>query len=182
MTNPVTLNEKASHAEEYVSGLLEAEQSDATLHFVIKLHPNESDIAFYERIRDRVGARNVTVIKELDTPQLLFDADVVVTTISTTGEEAIFLGKPLVVVNLTNEPDFMPYVGSPAAITVRERSQLEPALREALTDSDSQARLREGRKAYVAEHFLSDDGNSSVRCAELIRGLLAARGPAGEAA
>ncbi len=177
MTNPVTLNEKASHAEEYVGGLLELERQDESLHFVIKLHPNEYDLAFYERIRDRVGARNVTVIKELSTPQLLFDADVVVTTISTTGEEAIFLGKPLVVVNLTNEPDFMPYVGSAAAVTVRERGLLREGLFGALDDPELRARLTAGRAAYIADHFLSDDGRASDRCAALIRELAGASAP-----
>jgi len=168
MTNPVTLNEKISHTEAYINGLLDVTKNNRDLYLVIKLHPSEKDKCFYEKLRDNKEVGNVTIIRHYNTPQLLNDAAVVVTTISTTGEEAIFLGKPLVVVNLTNEPDFMPYAGSDAALTVRRRGDLDCILMSALNDQKVRDLLRVGRCEYVTKYMLSDDGCSSERCAKFI--------------
>ena len=175
MTNPVNLNEKASHAEAYISGLFEAGLQDDSLYFVIKLHPSEFDLDFYRQIQRKYAFKNAVVVKEYSTPQLLFDADAVVTTISTTGEEAIFLGRPLLAINLTNEPDFMPYIGHAAAITVRQREEIAPALQAALHDDDRRAALESGRDDYIHAHFHAADGLSAERFEQLLPSLLASR-------
>jgi UDP-N-acetylglucosamine 2-epimerase len=136
------------------------------------MHPSEKDFYFYERIKKATQADNVTIIKDFNTPQLLHDATTVVTTISTTGDEAIFLGKPLIVVNLTNEPDFMPYAGSRAAITVREKSKVFEAVRSVIYDRAIREELQAGRREYIAEHLLSDDGMSAIRCVQVLLSMI----------
>lgn len=101
------------------------------MNLIIKMHPNSEDKeALYADIMNRCGVRKFAVTKDYDTGILLMASDLVITPWSTTGLEAILLGKELITVNLTGTPDKMPYAEKGAAVGVYSREGLKKSLSE----------------------------------------------------
>jgi hypothetical protein len=171
MTNPIDLNERLSHVERYIRGVLEFARDHSDVFVVIKLHPSESDWSIYERIMTADGIENVLLLKDFDPMQLIHDSDAVITTISTTGNEAIFLGKPLVAINLTSEPDFMEYTASSTAIAARRYEDIGSAISRALYDAKARRDMALSRADFIARHAYRIDGNSTSRVVDVIEEL-----------
>src|SRR5207253_1225647 len=76
--------------------------------WVFKLHPADMPSP-YLRIIKAQGATNIKVLQDTDVIPVLAQAHLVVTLFSTTGIEAMLLGKPLIQVNLSGQPDRVSY-------------------------------------------------------------------------
>ena len=89
------------------------------VQFIAKLHPDERKDLHMEFIR-KFGLENVSVVKELDTKELLIASDLVVNIYSTVGMEALSFGKLLVSLNVNLPASYFP-TGNGAYIVRRTK-------------------------------------------------------------
>jgi len=131
---------------------------------VIKPHPNE-DHEFYESISNG----RAIVLRNSDLYELLGACDLVITYLSTAGLEVLMFDKPLVVLNLTGEPDRVSYARKGAAVGVYGRKQLAPLVERILNSGDYKKKVISGGRRFVKEYVYKCDGRASVRIADLIK-------------
>ncbi len=68
------------------------------VHLKVKLHPNEqNDVLFYSRIAESVSLTNYEILVNTELYLTLSSADIVITSFSTVGTEAIYFHKPLII-------------------------------------------------------------------------------------
>ena len=142
-------------------------------HLVAKLHPAE-DVAWTRRWLADVLAADCTLTRDDDVLSLAFRADALVTVISTTALEALYLEKPVILLDACGVKQPIPYVPSGAALEARTAADLTLRLKEALYDESVRARLAQARRAFVPRHLDIADGRASERVAELVRTLAGA--------
>ncbi len=130
--------------------------------YVFKRHPADRGDLLSQM---GVDVQSLGAVSTIDEPihPLLMAADVVVTQMSTTGTEALLLGKPLVIVNLSGRPDTIPYVEYGAALGVYRSGETTNALERALTDDGVRRRLTEGRDRFTRD-FAYRPEQSSTEC------------------
>lgn len=76
---------------------------------IYQVHPGQS-VEYIKEIVDAVEGHNAIVVKYKDTEELMAVSDGVITFFSTTAIDAILLDKPLMLINLTDDRDFYPFV------------------------------------------------------------------------
>lgn len=114
---------------------------------LVKLHPHEHDLAYYQEIAAEMGCRNPLLIHQVDLYRLLSVCDVLVTANSTVGAEAIYFHKPLVTLDHLAQ-DMMGYHRAGVAFQAVDRQAYEAFLvqlyRGGITpDSDAYQRFIE---------------------------------------
>lgn len=134
---------------------------------VVKLHPHEDQGASLYR-RDSSYAPAI-VGRDGDTLALLYACDVLITRHSTVAMEAVALDRPVVILNLSGEPDPVDYVREGVAVGVYRRGELLGALRQLL---DSDAPLAGNRKRYIERNLYRVDGKATERVVEVIDTML----------
>jgi CDP-glycerol glycerophosphotransferase (TagB/SpsB family) len=92
---------------------------------------------------------------------------------STVALEAMLLNKPVITINLTGTPDYMPYAESGAALGVYREEDLVPAIRKALRDPQVIEEMAQSREKFISEYAYKPDGQAAKRIAELITRLIA---------
>lgn len=151
---------------ENVEAICAAVKSLENVGLVVKLHPAEDqDASLYKENRSCTpiivkGSENIS--------ESLFVCDAMVTKSSTAAIEAAILDKPVIVLNLSGEPDIMPYVKEGVALGVYEKKDLVPAIRQALYDEKIRENLAKQREKFVYEYAYIQDGKASERVANLI--------------
>ncbi len=139
--------------------------------FVFKRHPADR-ANILEQMGADTSALGAIVTYDAPIHPLLMVADVVVTQMSTTGQEALMLGKSLAVVNLSGRDDSIPYVAYGAAVPVNRSGALADAIRLALTDDATRSRLRTGRDEFVRDFAYRVDGRATERVVDEIAELV----------
>lgn len=138
---------------------------DVTL--VIKQHPSESE-KFSEEIERRIRdckANAILTPKDSDTYEQLFVCDLMITRHSTTAMEAVALNKPVIILNLSGEPDQVEYVQEGVALGVYREIDLLAALERLLCD-DSALAVR--RQQYIEKYLYKIDGKATERVVDVI--------------
>ncbi len=134
---------------------------------IIKVHPSEYDIKKYKKIAGNEGL-NVTITEKYLYP-LLTTCNILITPFSTTGLEAMIIGKPLITVNFSGKPDKMPYAESGAALGVYKPDNIKPAIKSVLEDKDVRKRLAKKAKIFIYDQCYEMDGKASERILDLIK-------------
>jgi predicted glycosyltransferase len=134
---------------------------------IITLHPDEDQKALLYK-ENKLIKPIIIPAKDADTNELLYACDVMITKNSTTAIEAMILNNPVIILNLSNQPDYVPYAESAAAIGVYKEEDLLPAIRDTLYNEEISKRLADARKKFVYEHAYIQDGKASKRVADLI--------------
>ena len=137
---------------------------------IIKQHPGEGE-RYTQMIHRQVSDYGVdvrVVPKDMDTFEMLFVSDLLITNHSTTGMEAVALNKPVIILNLSGEPDIVNYVEDGVALGVYKKEDLGPVIRKLLADDTE---LAVHRQEYVRKYLYKIDGKASERVAEVIRVL-----------
>lgn len=83
--------------------------------------------------------------------------------------EAVALNKPVIVLNLSGEPDPVEYVKEGVALGVYRKEDLGPAIKSLLID-DSQ--LAGNRKRYIEKYLYRVDGRATERVVNLINQMI----------
>ncbi len=134
---------------------------------IIKLHPGEDQgAALYRRKR---GQTPIIVDGRGDTIALLYAADVLITRHSTVATEAAALGRPVVILNLSGEPDPVDYVEEGVAVGVYRPEDLPGALTRLLQRDSTLARNRE---RFIERYLYKMDGRATERVVGLIDSML----------
>jgi hypothetical protein len=81
----------------------------------------------------------------------------------------MLLGKPVIVLNLSQEPSMAPYV--PAAELVESAEQLPQAIQRIVEDPQQQQTLISAGKKYADEYFGILDGHAADRAIRVIQNL-----------
>ena len=92
------------------SEVLAAAAELPNVRFVIRPHPSDRASVWKELISEG-RPPNVLLCRDGDTYALMHECRMLVTMASTTGAEAIFLGKPVVAVNLERQEIDLDYIG-----------------------------------------------------------------------
>lgn len=140
-------------------------------HLIAKLHPAE-DVEWTRRWLADTLPPEWTLTRDDDVLSLAFRADALVTVISTTALEALYLEKPVILLDACGVKQPIPYVPSGAALEARSATDLALRLKEALYDASVQARLAQARRAFVPKQLDIADGRASERVADFIRAIV----------
>jgi len=143
-------------------------------HLVVKLHPGEPSDRLYRNIAKKVGIENISIVKDWDILELIASCWVFITKHSTTGIEAILMGKPFIFVNLSKtQPDWMPsYVESGAALGVYREEDMEETIKNILSNESTQEKLKIGRKKFISDYIQDFDGQATKRIVKIINNMI----------
>jgi glycosyltransferase involved in cell wall biosynthesis len=142
---------------------------------VVKVHPRE-ELGHYQAFLPRLDARGVIVKKDLDLNALLQASALVITGFSTVALEAMIFERPVLVVNLTGEPDPVDYVKSGAALGAYSAEDIVTQMKRLLTDAHVNEELAEARRRYVTAQLYRTDGQAAQRVAALIQQMATTHG------
>lgn len=138
---------------------------------VVKMHPAERTQAMYYRVRKETGIKNIIIGKDIHLYGLLNASELMMTVFSTTALEAMILGTPVLTINLSGEPDIMPYASSGAAFGVYKAEDLKKAINNILTNKKTQQKLKKGSQKFIYNAAYKMDGNANQRVVSLIKKL-----------
>jgi len=163
--------------EIFLINVLQALKDDSKIRIVIKPkpHPSDAQEEQHRRLAEEMGVEAIVLSRNSDTNEALYACDVLITFYSTVALEAMILGKPVVTVNLTNQPDPVPYAQSGAALGVYKAEDIAPAVKKALNDPETRERLKQGREKYLYQQFYKLDGQATKRVVELIYKMIKER-------
>ncbi|MBD3313502.1 hypothetical protein GF345_03600 [Candidatus Woesearchaeota archaeon] len=142
---------------------------------LVKLHPRElGGMKPYYDKAEELGIK-IKAVQEGNTLEMIYACDTIITMHSTTGLEAIMMGKPVVVLNTSGRPDMVPYVSEGAALGVYRPEDLEKALRKALFDRKTISRLKKNSRKYAYKHSYKMDGKATQRVMKVAENLMSGK-------
>ncbi len=150
-----------------VEAVYEALAGIEDTQLVLKLHPNEDQRATL--YRQYKSSSSTIVGREGDTLALLHACDVLITRNSTVAMEAVALDRPVLILNLSGEPDLVEYVREGVAVGVYRRQDLQGALIRLLEEDSSLAKHRE---RFIERYLYRMDGKATERVVGLIDRML----------
>jgi len=145
-----------SDMKEITTAVCKAVKSIPGTQLVMKLHPSEYSMGIYKKI----------------TKPLLNACDLLITHHSTTGMEAMILGRPVITINLTGKPDVMSYAESGAAIGIYKPEDIKSAIKSVLENKDARKKLAKKAKLFIYDQCYKMDGKASERIITLIDSYL----------
>jgi len=169
-TDNIALDE----TENMLTGVINAIMKMEALQLVVKVHPREG-IESYQRLAEQYHDPRVHVVKDVDLYALISGCELLITKYSTTALEAMMIGKPVVTINLSGQPDPIPYAEEGAALGVHRHEDIGPVILKALYDEETRRRLKTGRDRFVREWAGQADGKTSQRIVTLMKEMIAAR-------
>jgi len=155
---------------ENIDAVYHALQSLQNVQLVVKLHPAEDQEApLYRQNRSYTP---LIVGGSKDLSELLFVCDLMITKSSTAAIEAAIMNKPIIVLNLSGEPDIMPYVEKGVALGAYRKGDLLRTIKDALHNMKVCEKLAMARDRFVYDYAYVQDGKASERVADLVVGLM----------
>lgn len=141
-----------------------ANQADTAL--IVKLHPAEREaVAYYTEIAKEAGIPNPEILFNVDLYELLSACDLLITCYSTVGGEAVYFGKPLIILD-HHKTDLLGYYTEGVAWQATDSESLkflsEKILLGELIPDQSK------RNNFISKYVFSIDGQATQRCLEAI--------------
>ncbi len=161
-----------SEVEATLLGIVNAVRKMDSVQMVIKIHPRE-DLEKYKKIAAQYEDIVIHVLRDIDLYALLHNCELLITRHSTVALEAMLADKPVVTINLSNQPDPHPYAEEGAAIGVFRPEDIEQAINQALHDRNTKNRLRAAREKFILRWAGMPDGRASQRIVELMERIIA---------
>jgi glycosyltransferase involved in cell wall biosynthesis len=142
------------------------------IDLVLKVHPRESTDRYEPLVRDlSSGGVKIWIVAEADLHLLLTAAELLVTGFSNVVMEAALLDCPVLTINLTGEPEPLPYAEWGIALAVHSAEEAEAAMVRILSDPKAMDHLKAGREQLRMREPQLVDGKSTERVVDLIRSL-----------
>jgi len=155
--------------EKFILSTIKALNQIQGIQIIVKPHHNETQ-EWYE---NRVKTQNIIILPpRYDTYEALYACDLLIAQTSTTILEAMILEKEVVVVNLSNLPEVLPWVEEKAVFGVYNEADLVKNFQSALFDKKAQMATQKDRRTFLTKHIFKTDGKSSERVAARILSLL----------
>lgn len=170
----LTANDSPLEKEISLREVINAMKEFPDKQLVIKLHPSEPKKTYESMTIDRYRSilnemnSDAILLERINLYELISICELVIILNSTVGLEAMILEKPVIAINLTNQPDKVPYAESGAAIGVHKAEDIVPAIKKALYDIQVRKELESNRKKFVYDYAYIQDGQASKRVADLI--------------
>lgn len=142
---------------------------------VIKRHPAEEG-KYAEIMRGYIVDYKIDAVitpKDSDTSEQLFVCDLMITKNSTTAMEAVALNKPVIILNLSGDPDPVEYVREGVALGIYAGDDLKGGIKR-LLDDDRELALN--RPRYIENYLYKVDGMATDRVVTVISELLKEKG------
>ena len=143
-----------------------------TMNIVVKLHPREKYHEEYQRIAEKIGLFNITVLTESTRKkhyELIQQTELLINFGSTTALEAMILDKPTLTINLFDRYD-IPIntfiLKSPATIKVQWDEDITTAITRLLTEPTL---LKDQATLFVQQHCYKVDGKTQERVVDVIK-------------
>lgn len=136
---------------------------------VVKLHPGEREAtAYYSAIAEEAGCTGIAIVYEVDLYELIAACDLLITCYSTVGTEAVYFGKPLIILDHRNE-DLLGYKAEGVAWQATDAASLEMYARGVVSghlkpDADAYSR-------FIEKYTAAIDGHATERVLAFIRSL-----------
>jgi len=166
----VVFTTQPSGQEMMLRNILKPLKNHPNIQLVIKLHPSENGKMHKRAVKEMNS--DAVVIKDVDLYGLLSASDVMLTEFSTTALEAMIIGKPVIIINLDNKPEVIPYVQSGAALGVYKPEDIISVIKDALYNEEIRKKLEEKRKKFVYEQAYMVDGKATERVVKLIEEMI----------
>ncbi len=138
------------------------------VQIIIKPHPNES-VRWHKNHLESWNVPAVILPPQSETFAAIYACDLFVSVTSTTILEALILGKTVMVVNISNLPEILPWVEEGAAIGVYDPKDLVPHLNKALFDEKTIRQVMANRSNFVYNHTFHNDGKATDRVVSIIK-------------
>lgn len=153
-------------------GLSRAMLSLPTVQLVVKLHPFDFP-EIVNKITSEVDTNNIIIIKDIDLHKLLNTCEILMTVCSTVALEAMILNKPVIIVNLTNKSDLVPYVNKGAALGIYKEEDIANGIKMIMEDSNNiKSQIMLNQKKFIFDYAYKVDGKSSRRIVDLIYSMI----------
>lgn len=150
-----------------ISAVYQAASSLKNLQLVIKLHPGEGqEDPLY---KEDNSAHPVIIKGDKDIDQLLYACDAFIAKSSTTVIEVAILNKPVIILNLSEQPDVGSYVKDEIALGVYKKEDLIPAIKDVLYNERIRKKLAKAREKFVYEYAYKQDGKAAQRVVSVIK-------------
>lgn len=161
VSTPITISPGLS-SETYfltLNEIIKAANEMPEYDFVIKLHPSESGELARQFCAQKSKLGNVRITKVEDAYKLIHQSSVVIVVSSTIGYEALLMHRPVLILNLTRETDWLPFAREGHALGVYEINKLKAVLYQVLSESNGTPSLK--------RYWLAD-GRALQRCLSLL--------------
>ncbi|MCA9813421.1 MAG: CDP-glycerol glycerophosphotransferase family protein [Nitrosarchaeum sp.] len=133
---------------------------------VIKAHPNESDLSYYEKAAKQYGVKDFVILQSHNLYELIFVSNVIIVPYSTVGIEAMRLRKPVIAMNMMRLHDDDPLIASKIPIIVEKAGELLPAIKKCLQDNTTET--LDKAELFAQNQIGMADGLSAQRITKLI--------------
>lgn len=141
-------------------------------YLLIKQHPSEKSVHkdIISTISEKLKFYNLKILKkDSDIFTYISICDSFITKFSTTGIEAISVGKPVIVFNSNKQTQRINYVEAGAAYAANDVRELSKVLKHCINNPED---LDPQRKRFVRDYLYLMDGNSSKRAYKAIKEYL----------
>ena len=170
-----------SETERMLIGVVNAVSKMNDVQLIVKVHPRE-DMTNYKAVAEEFHEIGLHVVKDIDLYALINNCELLITKYSTTALEAIILDKPVVTINLSDEPTTVPYAEEGAALGVYRHEDIEQAILKVLYDEETRDKLTAGRYKFVRRWAGEPDGKAAPRIVTLMKEMIAASAKHGKGA
>ncbi len=138
--------------------------------FVVKPHPGEDSTPYLIALEKLSFRENVHILMNESVKKVLLESDVVITVFSTAGLEAMLLGKPVIVLDLSKEAPLAPYVTASEVVRIAE--MLPQTIKMVIENQKIFESLVSASKKYAADYLEPLDGESVKRAVQVIKDLV----------
>lgn len=141
--------------------------SPNNIQLIIKVHPRDNEKNYINLYRE-FPKTDIKIIKYGDLVSLINCATIIIMKSSTAGMESAFFKKPIINLNLFNEPDFASYyVNEGVALKAYDENSLRAAIND-LLDGAVKEKLVNNSDKFIEKLAYKIDGNSSLRVKQAI--------------
>jgi hypothetical protein len=137
-------------------------------HLVIKMHPNEADNGFYDKLATASDLESYSILRDVNLYELLYVSDLVILSYSTVAVEAMRMRKPVISLDIMNLHDKVPFIKEKVAIVIKNVNDLSPTIRECLALPPDVRALVEKAGSFAEQQLGTMDGKASERIVRVI--------------
>ena len=151
-----------------VSEVAKALLHNDEIELIYQVHPSQ-EISYINRIVEGVPGTSAKVCRYHDTEELMKASHGVITFFSTTAIDAVLLKKPLILINLSSEDDYLPFVKMGVAAGAYSSDEIHQCVQSIISDF-----YPDENKLDTAAMYMNymNDGNAFSRVMDVIYKIL----------